>query len=100
MDKDKKKMLAGAGVLGGAAAIIYFLTRKPLVPPPPPDRATLYGKATDAQTGKAIQSIEVSLDEYSGVTQPDGYYLIENIIPGGYAVTFCDPLGRYEPLTL
>lgn len=101
METDKKKKIAVAGILGGIALLFLFLRRGHAAPPPPPPgKATLYGKVTDNQTGKAIQGIEISFDGYSGVTQSDGYYLIENIAPGEYAVTFCDPLGRYEPVTL
>ena len=101
MEADKKKKIAVAGILGGIGLLFLLLKRghaKP--PPPPPGKATLYGKVTNDQTGKAIQGIEVSFNGYAGVTQSDGYYLIENIIPGAYAVTFQDPLGRYEPVTL
>ena len=99
MEADKKKKIAGAGILGG---ILLFLLIKRAhgIPEPPPDKANLYGKVTNAQTGKAIQGIEVSFNGYAGVTQSDGYYLIENIIPGAYAVTFQDPLGRYETLVV
>lgn len=99
MEADKKKKIAGAGILGGIV-LLYLLMRKPHIPQPPPDKATLYGKVTNAQTGKAIQGIEVSFNGYTGVTQANGYYLIENITPGAYTVTFQDPLGRYELVTL
>ena len=88
------------GVLGfrGAVAAIFGIRHltKAAPPPPPPDKATLWGKVTNTQTGQAIQGIEVSFDGYLGTTQSNGRYLIENIIPGGYEVTFYDPLGRYE----
>lgn len=97
MEKDKKKIIAGAGLLGGAG-LLYLLTRKrlPPVPPPPPGMATLHGKITDAQSGGAIQGIEIAFDGYAGASDATGYYLIENITPSGYPVTFSDPLGRYE----
>jgi len=103
MDKEKKKIIAGVGILGGAS-LIYLLTRKgaaaPPPPPPPPDKANLYGQVTDAVTGHSIEGIQVSFAEYAGVTDPNGYYLIENIIPGGYEVTFYDPVGIYESVML
>jgi len=99
-EEDKKKKTALIIIpIFGLGALLYFLFRR-RPPTPPPDKATLYGKVTNDQTGKAIQGIEVSFNGYAGVTQADGCYLIENINPGEYAVTFQDPLGRYEPVTL
>jgi len=101
VEKAKKEKIAAAGFIVAIGFLSLLLKRghaKP--PPPPPDKATLYGKVTNDQTGKAIQGIEVSFNGYTGVTQADGYYLIENINPGAYAATFQDPLGRYEPVTL
>ena len=100
MEADKKKKIAGAGILGGIGLLFLLIKRAHGIPEPPPDKANLYGKVTNAQTGKAIQGIEVSFNGYAGVTQSNGSYLIENINPGAYAVTFQDPLGRYEPITL
>ena len=101
MEKDKKKIAAGAGILG-VIGLLWCLLRKrlPPVPPPPPGKATLHGRITDAQTGAAIQGIGMSFDGYTGTSDATGYYLIENITPGEYSVTFSDPLGRYEPKTL
>jgi len=101
MEKEKKKVAAAAGIIGGIG-IAYLLLRKrlPPVPPPPPGMATLHGKITDAKSGAAIQGIEMSFDGYAGASDATGYYLIENINPGAYPVTFSDPLGRYESLTL
>jgi hypothetical protein len=130
MDKDKKKIIVGVGILG-AAGLAYALTRKkapvePVCTPgdtkcigsdlcvcsalgqwavsvqnsptcaAPPNTAVLYGQVTDAQSGAAIEGIQVSCDSYAGVTEADGQYRIESIPPGDYAVTFTDPLGRYE----
>jgi hypothetical protein len=100
VDADKKKIAAGAGVVAGLGLLFLLLKKagaeQPPPPPPPPDRANMYGQATDALTGHPIEGIEVSFAEYSGVTGSNGYYLIEDIIPGVYEVTFSDPLGRYE----
>jgi hypothetical protein len=130
VDKNTKKIIAGAGILGGAG-LAYLLTRKkavvePVCTPgdtkcigsdlcvcsaagqweasvknsptcvPTPGTAVLYGQVTDAQTGTAIEGIQVSCDSYTGMTGADGQYRIENITPGDYSVTFTDPLGRYE----
>jgi hypothetical protein len=131
MDKDKKKIVVGAGILGAATGLAYLLTRKkaPVVPvctpgdtkcigsdlcvcsakgqweisvknsptcAAAPDTAVLYGQVTDAQSGAAIKGIQINCDNYSSVTEADGQYRIESIPPGDYAVTFTDPLGRYE----
>lgn len=101
MEKDKeKKIIAGAGILGGIGLLLLLLKRGEAAPPPPPGMANLYGKVTDAQTGSPIQGIEISFAEYGAVTQPNGYYLIEGINPGGYEVTFHDPLARYQSVVL
>lgn len=130
MEKDKKKVIAGVGILG-SAGLIYLLTRKGASAEPvctlgetkcigndlcvcnaqgqwetsvknsptctvTPGTAILDGQVTDAQTGAAIQGIQVSCDSYSGITEADARYRIENIPPGDYAITFTDPLSRYE----
>jgi hypothetical protein len=135
MDKDKKKIAIGAGIVGGAAGLVYLLTRKkpaatPVCTPgntkcigsdlcvcnaqgqwavsvkdsptcvPTQDTAALYGQVTDAQSGAAIEGIQISCNGYSGTTGADGRYRIENISPGDYTITFTDPLGKYETLTL
>jgi hypothetical protein len=96
MEENKKKIIAGVGIATGIALLLLLSKKGEGAPPPPPDRANMYGQATDALTGHPIEGIEVSFAEYSGVTGSNGYYLIEDIIPGVYEVTFSDPLGRYE----
>jgi hypothetical protein len=131
MDKSKKKIIAGVGLLGGAG-LVYLLTRKKAVaaqictpgdtkcigadlcvcntqgtkwdvsvPNSPtcvvtPGTAVLYGSVTDTETRKAIEGIQVSCGSYSGTTEADGQYRIENIPPGDYTVTFTDPTGKYQ----
>lgn len=129
MEKDKKKIIAGAAILGGAALAYALTQRKPTVVPvctpgdnkciggdlyacsaqgqwevsmenspscvAPPDTAILYGKVTDTQ-GVAIEEIQVACDSYTGTTEADGQYRIENIPMGEYSVTFTDPLVRYQ----
>lgn len=101
MDKDKKKIIAGAGILTGIGLLFLLLKRGEAgPPPPPPGKATLYGRIIDAHTSNVIQGIEVTFDGYAALSDATGYYLIENITPGEYPVTFYDPLGRYEQLIL
>jgi hypothetical protein len=96
VDEKNKKLAAGAGVAGGITLLLLWLKKGKGAPPPPPGMANLYGKITDAQTGQPVEGIEVSFAGYYGVTETNGYYLIEDILPGGYEVAFYDPLGRYE----
>lgn len=100
MEKDKEKKIIAGAIAGGLALLLLLLKRGEAAPPPPPGMANLYGKVTDTQTGQAIQGIQVSFNGYSGVTESDGYYLVESITPGKYEVTFSDPLGRYETLVV
>lgn len=101
MEKDKKKIIAGAGILGGAGLAFLLLRRgKAAPPPPPPDKATLWGTVKDAQTNKGINGISINCNGYIATTESNGYYALENIEPGTYTVLFSDPLGRYEPLTI
>jgi hypothetical protein len=97
LTKTEKGVLGFLGAIATIFGIRYFMRAE--IPPPPPGMANLHGKVTDGQTGQAIQGIEVSFNGRFGTTQANGRYLIENIIPGGYEITFYDPLGRYEPAT-
>jgi len=97
MEKEKeKKIIAGAGIAGGMGLLLYLLLRKK----PEPGMANLFGQVTDAENGEGIYGIQVSFNKYLAVTKSDGYYLIENITPGEYEVTFSDPLERYETLVV
>jgi len=100
MDKDKKKAIAGVGVIGGLGLLLLLLKRGEAAPPPPPGKANLYGQVTDALTSQPIEGIEVSVAGYASVTAPNGYYLIEGITPGDYEVAFHDPLARYQSVLL
>jgi hypothetical protein len=100
-----QKQKGGIAALAGAIiAALIALTRKagaaPPPPPPQPGLASLYGLVTDAQTHAGIEGIQVTLNGYSTVTDQTGYYAIQNVAPGSYSVSFADPLGRYEPLTV
>lgn len=103
MDKDKKKILAGIGILGALLALFISCRRKAHVaPPPPPEegKATLWGIVSDASTNKPIDGINITLDGLLLPTGLDGRYEFANIEPSTYSLSFTDPLGRYEPLTV
>jgi len=91
LPKDGKKaaVVLGAGV--GIAGLIYLATRAraaPPPPPPPPGLANLYGKVTDAITGKPLAGVLITLNGYSVFTGSDGRYEFTNLEPGGYTVEF------------
>jgi len=91
MPKDGKEVAIGLGITGVAIGTIYFATRakaEPPPPPPPPGLANLYGIVTDAETGKKIKDVLVTLNGYSTLTNPAGYYQFTDIEPGSYMVEF------------
>jgi len=92
--------LAVGAALGAFFGIRHLVTGQPGPPPPPPDKANLWGRVTNAITGQAIGGIQITVNGYDGLTEADGSYLIENIEPSVYDVTFSDPQGRYAPLVL
>jgi len=88
--EDGKKAAVVIGVGAGLAGLAYALTRpaeaKP--PPPPPGKANLYGVVTNAETGAKIKDVLVSLNGYSTITNPAGYYQFADLEPGGYVAEF------------
>lgn len=94
MPEDSKKIILGLGATGLAIAGIYALTRKveavppPPPPPPPPALANLYGKITDAVTGKAVPDVLVILNGESAYTNSSGNYIFAELEPGTYTLTF------------
>jgi len=64
MDKDKKKMLAGAGILGGVG-LYYLLTKQEAEPPPPPGYGRVQGYIIDEETGDKISNAEILVDDKS-----------------------------------
>lgn len=90
MPRDGKKVAAVAGVGLGVGALIYLATRakaKP-PPPPPPGLAALYGKVTDAVTGKVVSGVLVTLDGIEAHTNGAGDYALTDLEPGAYTLTF------------
>jgi hypothetical protein len=101
MDEKNKKKAAAAAIVGALGLILLLRKKGPTAPPPPPpDKANLYGHVTDAVTKQAIEGIQVSFASYLTITDPNGYYAIQNIEPGSYDVTFLDPTGYYQTAIL
>ena len=86
MPEDKGKIAVGVGLVGLVGLGAYLLTRKAKAkpPPPPPGLANLYGVVTDADTGKKIKDVTVTLNGYSAITNTDGYYQFTNLEPDSY----------------
>ncbi|GAI93422.1 unnamed protein product [marine sediment metagenome] len=88
---------AGAGVAIGIGALLYFLTRAEAAPPtPPPGLANLYGKVTDAVTGRPIPQVRVMLNGLETYTNAGGNYAFTDLEPGEYVLQFSKE--GYEPL--
>ncbi|GAI68582.1 unnamed protein product, partial [marine sediment metagenome] len=77
--------LGGIAVLG-LAALAFAAPPAPL--PPSPGKANLYGRVVDAETGKAIPDVLVTLDGMQTSTDASGDYLFPDLEPGGYYITF------------
>jgi len=107
MPKDGRKAAIALGAGVGIAGLIYAVTRPAkAVPPeqPPPGLASLYGVVTDAETGKPISGVHVSLWDTarteliaSTSTNRLGSYQITNIYPGNYIAEFSKD--GYETVT-
>jgi hypothetical protein len=100
MDKETKKKVGIGAAIAGLIAVLFLRKTQAAPPPPPPDKASLYGLVTDEVSGQGIQGIQVSFADYATVTKANGYYVIENITPGSYQVTFYDPSGIYQTAVL
>ena len=87
---------AGAGAAIGIGALLYFLTRAEAAPPPPPGLANLYGKVTDAITGRPIPQVRVMLNGLETYTNAGGNYAFADLEPGEYVLQFSKE--GYEPL--
>ncbi|MBA7561947.1 hypothetical protein ES708_31810 [subsurface metagenome] len=77
--------LGGIAVLGLAALVF---AAPPAPPLPPPGKANLYGRVVDAETGKAIPDVLVTLDSMQASTGASGDYLFPDLEPGGYYISF------------
>ena len=96
--EEEKKDKAGLILipLFGVGAFLVWLFRKK----PNPDLAILYGHVTDVETQQGIPNINVECNGYTGKTDASGQYSIINIEPGTYIVSFTDPQGQYESVTI
>lgn len=97
MNKQDKKKAAG---IGAGIALILGIVLCRRAHAQQPDKAMLYGLVTDIETGNPISGIDVNCNGYTAKTTGLGNYQILNIEPGTYSVTFTDPHGRYEPITI
>lgn len=77
MEADKKKIIAGVGVLGGAG-LIYLLSRRRPEEEPPPGYGRVQGYVLDEETGAKIANAEISVDgifhcysDYHGLYRTD-----------------------------
>jgi len=86
MAQDKKKIAIVGGALAVIAGIVVFATRAKAAPPP--GLANLYGKVTDAETGKKIPDVLVSLNGLQVYTDSAGNYAFADLEPGAYVLQF------------
>lgn len=93
MEKDKKKIIIGAGVLAGAG-LAYFLTRKgaaeepPDEPPPGEDYGRVQGYILDGETGAKIANAEISVDDvFHCYSDYHGLYRTDYIQFGTHVIT-------------
>lgn len=104
MRSGPKALIAGT-MVGATVFGIWALTRKakaepePEPEPPPPGFATLYGKVTDADTGRPIAGVSARVPEADVETLSDdsGFYFLGLEAPQGWTVTF--EKSGYEPMT-
>jgi hypothetical protein len=95
-EEEKKKAAAvGTGIVIIAAIFLCLRGKEQ-----EPDKAMLFGEVTDLDTGEPINNISVLCNGYAGETDLNGLYQILNIEPGTYSVTFTDPYGRYQEVTI
>lgn len=83
---DKKKLVAGGIALAGVSALLLAL--KGRAAPPPPGMSSLGGIISDVDTGTPVIGVQVTLDGKITSTNNDGYYYLNNITPGPYALYF------------
>lgn len=92
MDKDKKKIIAGAGVLG-VAGIIYLRTRRqppeePPEEPPSEDYGRARGYILDAETKATIINAKIYMDGiFQCYSDHEGVYYTDYFLFGSHIIT-------------
>lgn len=87
MEADKKKIIAGVGVLGGAG-LIYLLTRRRPEEEPPPGYGRVQGYVLDEETGAKIANAEISVgDIFHCYSDYHGLYRTEYVQFGTHVIT-------------
>ena len=93
--KEEKKAIPILMILGLGGLAAWLLRRRIK-----PGTAVLYGSVTDIETNLGIPNIQIHCDGYTTRTNANGEYEIINIPPGTYSVSFTDPTGQYEGVTI
>ena len=91
-------IIIGAATAGiGSALLLGLYALAQAAPPtPPPGLANLYGKVTDAVTGRPIPQVRVMLNGLETYTNAGGNYAFADLEPGEYVLQFSKE--GYEPL--
>jgi hypothetical protein len=89
MDKDKKKIIAGAAILGGTGLAALLLRRKREEEVPPgEDYGRARGYVLDAETNDKIINAIIYLDGvFQGYSNTEGTYLTDYILFGVHTLT-------------
>jgi len=75
-------------VIGIVAAIGIYTLARAAPPTPPPGLANLYGKVTDAVTGRPKPQVRVTLNGLEAYTNAGGNYAFADLEPGEYILEF------------
>ncbi|MBW6458288.1 MAG: carboxypeptidase-like regulatory domain-containing protein, partial [FCB group bacterium] len=75
----------------------WYCKKESAPPPPPAGKANIYGKVTDAESGKIIEGANIILVATSqgAASDANGEYLIDDVLPGEYYLA-CRLIG-YRP---
>lgn len=95
MAENTKTLLAVGGI-----AIAGYGVYKLLQKPPSEELASIYGTVVDSETLQPVPGINIRLGDVNvAATNSNGEFLVENIEPGTYSLSFIDPLGQYQTYT-
>ncbi|MDD3967046.1 MAG: M56 family metallopeptidase [Candidatus Neomarinimicrobiota bacterium] len=75
----------------------WYCKKESAPPPPPVDKANIYGKVTDAESGEILAgaNIVLSATNQGAASDANGEYLINDVLPGEYYLA-CRLIG-YRP---